>query len=67
LSQSVYRHTNSNIVFHFDIRNGKIWLQRNITEYEIVDYLMENGVSKDDIVLGFRYPETRPYTGFAVS
>lgn len=55
------------VVFHFDIKDGKIWLQRNITEYEIVDYLMENGVPKEDIVLGFRHPKVRPFTGFAVS
>lgn len=55
------------VVFHFDIKEGKIWLQRNITEHEIVDYLMENGVPKEDIVLGFRHPKVRPYTGFAMS
>lgn len=55
------------VVFHFDIKDGKIWFQRNITEREVVDYLMEQGIPKEDIVLGFRSPQARPYTGFAVA
>ncbi len=55
------------VVFHFDIKDGKIWFQRNITEREVVDTLMEQGVPKEDIVLGFRHPQVRPHTGFAVA
>ena len=55
------------VVFHFEIRDGKIWFQRNITEREVVDELMERGVAREDIVLGFRPPYARPFTGFAVS
>lgn len=55
------------VVFHFDIKDGKIWFQRNITEREVVDELMDRGVVKEDIVLGFRPPYARPYTGFAVA
>lgn len=55
------------VVFHFDIIDGKIWFQRNITEREVVDTFMEQGVPKEDIVLGFRPPYARPYTGFAVA
>lgn len=55
------------VVLHFDIKNGKIWFQRNITDRDVVDELMEMGVEKQDIVLGFTYPITRPYTGFATS
>jgi PhoPQ-activated pathogenicity-related protein len=53
------------IVFHFAIKNEKIWLLRNITEREIVDTLMEQGVTKEDIVLGFTHPMIRAQTGFA--
>jgi len=53
------------VVLHFDIKDGKIWFQRNITDRDVVDKLMEMGVEKQDIVLGFRYPKIRPYTGFA--
>ncbi len=54
------------IVFHFDIKNGKIWFQINNTEREVVDELMKLGVQREDIVLGFQPPYARPYTGFAV-
>jgi len=55
------------VVFHFDIINGKVWFQRNITEREVVDVFMEKGIPKEDIVLEFRPPYTRPYTGFATA
>lgn len=42
------------VVFHFDIRDGKVWFQRNITEHEVVDTLKEHGIASEDIVLGFR-------------
>ena len=55
------------VVFHFDIKDEKVWFQRNITERDVVDVLMERGILKEDIVLGFRPPYARPYTGFAVA
>ena len=55
------------VIFHFDIKNGKIWIQRNNTEYEVVDFLMERGVPKEDIVLGFHSPYARQFTEFAVA
>jgi len=51
---------------HIDIINNKIWIQRDGTEDGIATYLMEAGVSKDRIVLGFRSPDIRKYTEFAV-
>ncbi len=54
-------------IFHFDIRNGKIWLQCNNTEREVVDELMAAGVPPEDIVLGFQPPYARQFTGFAVA
>lgn len=54
------------VVFHFDIKDGKVWFQRNITDRDVVDELMDRGIKKQDLVLGFRYPKMRPYTGFAV-
>ena len=52
-------------IFHFDIIDGKIWMQCNNTEREVVDELMANGVDRLDIVLGFLPPNVRPYAGFA--
>ncbi len=52
-------------LFHFDIIDGKIWMQCNNTEWEVVDYLMANGVDREDIVLGFVLPQARHFSGFA--
>ncbi len=56
-----------NKIFHFDIINGKIWLQCNNTEHEVVDELMAQGVNNEDIVLGLVPPYARQFTGFAVA
>ena len=54
-------------VFHFDIINGKIWMQCNNTEWEVVDDLMAAGVDRQDIVLGFVPPHARHFSGFATA
>ena len=54
-------------IFHFDIINGKIWMQCNNTEREVVDELMAQGVEKKDIVLGFVSPNARGHYGFATA
>lgn len=55
------------VILHFDLINGKIWIQRNGTDREIADELMEAGVAKEDIVLAFQPENIRQYSGFAVS
>ncbi|MFQ5630480.1 MAG: XisI protein [bacterium] len=52
---------------HIDIIDGKIWIQRDGTEYGIANELVEAGVPKNHIVLGFRSPEIRKHTEFAVA
>ncbi len=52
-------------IIHIDIIEGKIWIQRDGTESGIALELEEAGVPKEDIVLGFREPELRHYTGYA--
>lgn len=54
-------------IFHFDIIDGKIWMQCNNTEWETVDYLMAHGVDRQDIVLGFIPPQARILSGFAAA
>lgn len=49
------------------IIDGKIWIQRDGTEEGIAADLERAGIAKDQIVLGFRSPEVRPYTGYAVA
>jgi XisI protein len=53
-------------VLHFDIKNEKIWIQHNGTEANVADELIDLGVSKNDIVLGFHSPYKRQFTDFAV-
>ncbi len=53
-------------VLHLDIKQGKIWIEQNMTEIRIAQKLVERGVLKEDIVLGFQAPEMREYTGYAV-
>ncbi|MFH7030360.1 MAG: XisI protein [Heteroscytonema crispum UTEX LB 1556] len=53
-------------VMHFDIKDGKIWIQQNMTDVDLAQELVEMGVPKDDIVLGLQPPYKRPYTGYGV-
>jgi len=48
-----------------DVREEKIWIQRDGTEEGIANELVEAGIPPDQIVLAFRHPDTRKYTGFA--
>jgi hypothetical protein len=52
---------------HFDIKNGKIWIQHNGLEDDIAIELVNMGVPKEDIVLGFHAPYKRKYTGYALN
>lgn len=52
---------------HIDIKDGKIWIQQDFTEEGLANQLLELGVPKTDIVLGFRAPYVRQFTGFSVA
>jgi hypothetical protein len=54
-------------VLHFDIKDGKIWLQQNTTDIDVGQELIEMGVPKEDIVLGLHPTYKRPYTGYGVA
>ena len=55
------------VVFHFDIKDGKIWLQENRTDILIAKELVNLGVPSNDIVLGLQAPEDRMYTEYAAA
>jgi hypothetical protein len=55
------------IMFHFDLVGDKIWIQQNNTDVLIADELIEHGVSRSDIVLGFLSEAARPHSGFATT
>ena len=52
-------------VLHIDIRDGRVWIEHNGTEDAIGTKLVEAGIPRDKIVLGFQPPEARRHTGFA--
>jgi hypothetical protein len=54
-------------IIHVDIKDGKIWIQRDGTEIGIANELVDRGVPKEDIVLGFHAPYKRKFTEYAVS
>jgi len=53
------------VIFHFEIIDNKIWVQRNMSDYDIVGDIEEKGVPKSGIVLAFLSPKMRPYTEYA--
>jgi hypothetical protein len=48
-----------------DIRSDFVWIEADNTDYDIAARLVELGVPKDKIVLGFQAPSVRKHTGFA--
>jgi hypothetical protein len=53
-------------VIHIDIRDGKIWIQHDGTEDGIAPQLVEAGIPREQIVLGFHHPNRRKLTSYAV-
>lgn len=56
-----------NCVMHLDIKDEKIWIQRNMTYIQIAEELVEMGVTREDIVLGLQVPYKRQYTQYGVA
>ncbi|MBW4693207.1 MAG: XisI protein [Lyngbya sp. HA4199-MV5] len=54
------------LVFHAEIRNGKLWIHHDGIDRGITEDLVAAGISKDHIVLAFHSPEIRSHTGYAV-
>ncbi|MBD2358668.1 XisI protein [Tolypothrix sp. FACHB-123] len=52
-------------IIHVDIKDDKIWIQRDGTEVGVANELVAAGVPKQDIVLGFHAPYKRKFTEFA--
>lgn len=53
-------------MIHIDIIDGKLWIQNDNTEYGVATDLQRHGVPHNHIVLGFRQPDLRKYSGYAV-
>ena len=54
-------------VFFARIKGGKVWIEEDNTDFTLADLLMDAGVPREDIVLGFLSPEERRYSDFAVA
>ncbi|XOF32227.1 MAG: XisI protein [Candidatus Electrothrix sp. YB6] len=54
-------------LIHIDLKDEKVWLQHDSTDAEIARQLVEQGISADQIVLGFQPERYRRHSGFAVN
>ena len=54
-------------VVHIDIIDGKVWIQYDGTSHPVAEALLEAGVPREAIVLGFHPANLRQYTDFAVA
>jgi XisI protein len=54
------------ITVHLRIVNGTVWVEADNTNVEIVQQLLDLGLTKDEIVLAFYSRNKRPFTAFAV-
>ncbi len=55
------------MMIYVRIKDGKIWIEHDLTEDGIATELVEAGVPKEDVVLAFQAPEMRQYTEFAAA
>jgi hypothetical protein len=53
------------VLVHIAIRGDVIWIEEDNTELEIANLLVERGIPKERIVLGYHAMYMRPHTGFA--
>ena len=63
-SKKRYKH---GVLFHFEIKEDKVWLHVNHTDVEIGERLAEKGIPKSDIVLGFLSKWERTLEGYAAA
>ncbi len=52
---------------YIDIIDDKIWLQHNCTDQRTAEELIDAGIPRDKIVLGFQPPELRKYTDYGAA
>ena len=60
------KHRIYGCVVHLDVKDGKVWIQHNGTEFDISVKLAEMGIDKQNIVNGFHSSYMRQFTEFAV-
>lgn len=60
-------HRVYHVVLHFDIKDGKIWIQQNMTDSNVAEELISCGVEREDIVLGLQPSYKRSFSGYAIA
>jgi hypothetical protein len=55
-----------NVSIHIELRDGKIWIQKDNTETGIANLLVGKDIAKSDIVLAYFSPAHRKLTEFAI-
>jgi XisI protein len=54
-------------LIHIDIVDGKLWIQQDGTESGVAEDLVNAGVPKPQIVLGFKSAQRRKITDYAIA
>jgi hypothetical protein len=54
-------------IIYIEIKQSKIWIERDGTEIGVANELVEAGIPKEDIILAFKAPYKRKFTDFAAS
>ncbi len=57
----------NSVLYHIQIKDGKIWILTDNTDVGIASKLAERGISKSDIVLGFLPKYAREMSEFSVA
>jgi XisI protein len=55
------------VLAHIDLIGEKIWIQHDSFEAGLANQLHAAGIRTEHIVLGYRIPEVRKHTGYAVA
>lgn len=55
------------IIIYLKIKDSKVWVEQDVTNFCIVDDLLAAGIPQNDIVLGFHHPSKRQFTEFATA
>jgi hypothetical protein len=54
-----------NIFFHIRLKQGKVWIEEDWSEEGFANEIMQRGIERSEIVLGFQPPQVREFTEFA--
>lgn len=55
------------VTFHIEIKEGKAWIYENKTDIDLAKILVDMGIAKEDIELGYLPPILRQYAEYGES